>query len=296
MRVLVLVVLAGCAIPYGRNAEPDAAAMHDSSTHDAITPDASASAPCNLAKPFGTPVKVAGLDAITLFRGGSLSADELTVFWINGYNVWMASRLALDQPFGTASVATTTPFPSYWPKLSPDGLSLYWHADDSSGSPPADLYVSHRAVLGGTFSSGAPLMGGASKTRGDGTPSPVANALYFESSGNAIQTGYYRAPFVGSGIGTPVLLPGLYSNGEDGGIVSLDELAYYIASPRSGTLDVWVATRPSAGVPFGAPVRIDEVSTSGASEWPTFISADGCRLYFERETSSDQLLVATRPL
>lgn len=65
-------------------------------------------------------------------------------------------------------------------------------------------------------------------------------------------------------------------------IQSPDGLSLYLASNRPGGLgglDIWVATRPSADQPFGAPANLGEPINSAADDFcPTPVRGDG--LYF----------------
>ena len=56
----------------------------------------------------------------------------------------------------------------------------------------------------------------------------------------------------------------------------------YFASTRTsgrGGEDIWVARRTSMNDRFGDPATVGELDTSN-DEVPSFLSADGCRLYF----------------
>jgi hypothetical protein len=70
-------------------------------------------------------------------------------------------------------------------------------------------------------------------------------------------------------------------------IQSPDGLSLYMASNRpggKGGLDIWVATRASAGDPWGAPVNLPEPINSAADDFcPTPINGDGL-LFVSRRT------------
>jgi hypothetical protein len=68
-------------------------------------------------------------------------------------------------------------------------------------------------------------------------------------------------------------------------------------------MDIFVATRMDATAPFSGVHRLASLNTTARDEAPTFISADGCRLYYSStvlatppatDTVSD-ILVATKP-
>ena len=60
--------------------------------------------------------------------------------------------------------------------------------------------------------------------------------------------------------------------------VTPDLRELYFSSNRGGNFDIWVARRPSADVPFGAPVRVDEVS-SPQDEETVDLTPDGLGMY-----------------
>jgi hypothetical protein len=79
-----------------------------------------------------------------------------------------------------------------------------------------------------------------------------------------------------------------------------DELTIYFASLRTdggakGNLDIWMARRSSVDEQFGLPRNVAKLNTP-LSEYPTWISADGCRLYIAKGEANDSfdIYVATR--
>jgi hypothetical protein len=70
-----------------------------------------------------------------------------------------------------------------------------------------------------------------------------------------------------------------------------DGLTIYFGSDRpvmgdagSGARTIWVAHRTSTASPFGAAHKVVELDL-GRDEWPAWISADSCRLYFTQQTT-----------
>jgi dipeptidyl aminopeptidase/acylaminoacyl peptidase len=74
--------------------------------------------------------------------------------------------------------------------------------------------------------------------------------------------------------------------------LSPDELTLYFASSRTletrcaSMLDdeIWQANRATTADPFAHPRPIAELSTH-RPEWPSWLSPDGCRLYFTRQSA-----------
>jgi Tol biopolymer transport system component len=72
-------------------------------------------------------------------------------------------------------------------------------------------------------------------------------------------------------------------------VIRSDGLELYFASSRpepmgAGSLDIWVARRNELDEEFSAAAKVDELTTS-RDDAPSWISPDGCTLYFLRYTS-----------
>lgn len=72
--------------------------------------------------------------------------------------------------------------------------------------------------------------------------------------------------------------------GDAAPVVSDDEREIFFSSDRgsSGTLplDIFVATRATADVPFETPVALPGLSTKESYDWPVWLSPDRCTLYY----------------
>jgi hypothetical protein len=83
-----------------------------------------------------------------------------------------------------------------------------------------------------------------------------------------------------SGSSTPVLETTLNSPASDtGGSLSLDGLTLHFASMRSGSWQIWSATRATPYSPWGAPTEETALAASGVNEGP-FLSASGLEIIF----------------
>jgi hypothetical protein len=69
---------------------------------------------------------------------------------------------------------------------------------------------------------------------------------------------------------------------DDDPFLSGNQLELYFNSTRSGSADIWVATRESVDDPWDAPVRVDEVTT-GAEEGTPRLSPSGLVMLFNRD-------------
>jgi Tol biopolymer transport system component len=103
--------------------------------------------------------------------------------------------------------------------------------------------------------------------------------------------------------GTPTVLASV-STAEDEGSPRLsdDELTLAFDGVRaadggSPSYDLFIATRPSIGAPFGAPARLTSLDTSD-HEFSPSLTADGLNIVFERQLTStgvSTIMMATRP-
>lgn len=156
---------------------------------------------------------------------------------------------------------------------------------------------------------GAPiLMDELSSTHGDWAPavSPDHLTLYFTSNRPGGAGGwdiwYATRPTVDEPFGQPEPLSELNTADDDGDAeVSSDGLTIYFTSDQTGALgyrDIWSATRPSLGEPFGASERL-EASSSSSNERDPSVSTDGLHLYFcsprPNGLGSFDVWYATRP-
>jgi hypothetical protein len=87
---------------------------------------------------------------------------------------------------------------------------------------------------------------------------------------------------------------------ERGPSISSDGLTLYFNSDRAGGLgsyDIWVATRPDLGSPFGTPENVAELNSDLAEAGP-HLTADGLTIYFSSNrpgtVGSNDIWVATR--
>lgn len=130
---------------------------------------------------------------------------------------------------------------------------------------------------------------------------PTGNVLCFVSdrSGNYR---LYRSAKSGAMFMEPTIVPGVdldTADVEATPVVSPDELTLFFGSSRTtgaGDFDIYVATRATTADGFGQPVALTSLNTAGF-DVPSWISADGCDLYFTRSppiTQNNNLFVVTR--
>jgi hypothetical protein len=129
----------------------------------------------------------------------TITGDGLSLFYISkapgglgGYDIWMATRPTLSAPWGTPvnlGATINSSADEATPRLSPDGLSLYFSSSRPGGLGHYDLWVATRPTPADTFNAPANL-GPAinSKTLDDSTPQISGDnrtLVFVRSSGNS---------------------------------------------------------------------------------------------------------------
>jgi hypothetical protein len=115
---------------------------------------------------------------------------------------------------------------------------------------------------------------------------PSGRAIYFQTT-RAGSLKLATAEWDGNAFGNIVILNFGALGRQSFPVASADELTLYFAvhngpSDAVAHTDLWMAVRSSRSSPF-ALRELAELNT-GAHEVPSFISEDGCRLYFDRTT------------
>lgn len=270
------------------------------------TSDAGMTARCSATAAFGRPTALAALNTPNSDEQATLSADELTLYFSrddgNGnYDIYQATRASKTATFGAATAVpgvNTTAAQEREPRVTADGLTMYATARAIPvTSSKFHVVFATRATADASFGplQSVPVVNG---TTNDSDPFITADGrvLYFSSdrSGNYA---LYRSVKNGSAFSAPELVMGtnLDSTSDDiTPVLSEDELTLYLASARlggKGMVDVFLATRATAQDPFGLPVAVTELNSSDP-DIPSWLSADGCELYFTRFTPATNLDLA----
>jgi Tol biopolymer transport system component len=171
--------------------------------------------------------------------------------------------------------------------LTADGLIMYTMGGTG---PNFDIYTTTRGSLQSPFAT-LSLVRELNTGLADDNPFvlPSGQAIYF-SSDRGGNLDLYRAARSAASFNPPVIVAGadLATPGvEAQPVVSADELTLLFSSNRPGGVgasDVYIATRPSASVPFDAPQNLTAVNTIG-DDAPSWLSADGCLLYLTQTVS-----------
>jgi hypothetical protein len=272
-----------CGLLAGCN---DLVGIHE--PHDRLPPT------CDAAAPFGPATLVTALDvSYANDEGARLTLDELTVYFHSDRagtrDLFMARRARRDDSFGVPELlAVSSAARESWPTLTADGLKLYFEVADDSA---IQIYVSTRATAAAAFVERSLVA--LSTTPWNAQPFVLPNGQAILYGGAVSSWDLYRAERgAGSEFGPAALIPNVNTgDNEFVPVPSADDLALYFASGRPdggarGGDDIWVARRASPTANYGPPVNVQELNT-GYDELPSWISPDGCRLYFHRSEPDD---------
>lgn len=246
---------------------------------------------CSHEEPFGAPTRVSGLpDGAVRLR---TSPDERVGYYAfpsatSSFDLFVATRDTPRGAFGEGeSLAFNDAAWDFSPTLPADGAILYlesnrsgsWKIYQSDWDPEAEAFGPLAYPAG---------LSNAEATHDDGGPYVTADgqAIYFHTDRQGSQL-LAMARRSGASFGPVVLLDSGDLPIVGTPIVSPDELTLYFAA-QVGTeagmhMDIWSATRSSTSGAFANFREVSGVNTP-ANEVASFISEDGCRLYFDRNT------------
>ena len=269
---------------------------------DTATVDAGVDAApeCNPLAPFTDIAPLSGVNTPDGEDGARMSPDELTLYFgrIGGgtkFELYIATRPDRSSAFGNVTPIVGANDPAAddnHPSVGGDSLVF----SSSRGSSGVErVWSSPRAADGGF---GVPTELTTVGAAGSDTTFPFVlpsglHLYYVTARPNDPGLAIWRstratttAPFgnatnvaeLNMPLGSPPYLDGYPA-------VTADDQTIYFTSYRptadagSTGFNVFMARRPNPAAGFAAPVEVTELNTL-AEEWPTWISADGCRILF----------------
>lgn len=324
--------IAGCSIVdpldglsdhFGRDAGADAgvdapADAPPDADADAVAPpmDASPPPPCDVTKDFGVPVPLRSVSTAEDEGSARASADELTVYFDGvreagasgnaSFDLFAATRTDGGDSFGAAARVLPPSDPGmheYAPSLTDDGLTLFFERQ-AIGSAVSNIFMATRPKITEAFGAGS-LVSGVNTSGYDANPFVRGNGseIWFVATGADTTIDIFVARSNGASTYSASPVSEVSSAfGDYYPVISADGRTLYFASdrplPGAAGLDVWVATRTTSAGKFDAPLPLANVNTT-ANEQPTWISADGCRLYIASDRpgslGAKDIYVSTRP-
>jgi hypothetical protein len=272
--------------------------------------DASVAPRCSPTAAFGRATGFMALNTPNHDEQATLSADELTLYFsrddgTGNYDIYQATRASKTATFGAATAVpgvSTTGSEERAPRVTADGLTMYATTRPiPTGASKFRVAFATRASTDAAFGplQNVPVVNG---TTNDSDPFITADGrtLYFSSDRNGTYA-LYRSTQTAGTFSAPELVMGTNldtTSAEGAPVLSEDGLTLYLASARFGGLgmvDIFVATRATAQDPFGEPKAVRELN-SPDPDVPSWLSADGCELYFTRydPAKNFELAVALR--
>jgi hypothetical protein len=304
---------------------PDAS--NDVVSEDAVAEDAVAPPACDASAPFGSPTLVLGFESKQVSSARFTPTETTALFSAlsDGCVDETCADLFIARRDNRFSAFTDfAPLPNvncpgtseYWPTLSADGLVLFFESsrqvDGGCTNDHARIWTATRpSTIGAEF--GTPtlqsLFAAASGDEGAPYLDPNKTSLYFSSGTRPGQGGtdIFVATFDEIGVAKRIdNVDGVNTpRDENMPVVTLDERSLFLGrfDATFTKRDIWVSTRASASASFGAATMVTELSSPDSDEWPSWVSEDGCRMYFvSNRAASDaaaladyRLWVAERP-
>ena len=89
---------------------------------------------------------------------------------------------------------------------------------------------------------------------------------------------------------------------ENAAVVADDEREIFFSSDRDQQatngaldgLDIYTATRTGSDMPFDPPTKLAQISVADQIDYPVWLSADACELYYINKSSSGSALYVIR--
>jgi WD40-like Beta Propeller Repeat len=291
--------------------EEEMAPPGGSASPPAAVPVEPAAAPaCEAFGPFGAPEAINGLGLSGDVLGPVFSADGLTIYFSelgSDENIFSATRQSQGAEFEQAQQVANldvegseegTPF------LSFDGLSLYFFSTrpgpGSQGS--RDIWFAQRPSLDAEFGAATvlPAVNGPGLEHLPRLSRDELTILFVSSrtSPNAFSNLWIaQRPNRSAEFAAPMEVPGINTSvREEGFSLAPDGLTLFFASNRASDLDMelWVATRASTAVDFGAAESLVALNSTGQELDPQ-LSPDGSELFFSSSRAGNfQLFRAVR--
>jgi len=236
----------------------------------------------------------------------SISADGLELYFdsnrfggFGGFDIWIATRATTDDTWGEpVNLGPMINGPAFEqaPRISADGLSLFFGSNRPGGFGGWDIWIATRQTRDADWSRAINLGSTVNSSAADSTPviSTDSLSLFFGSnrpggSGNAdLWLTTRETPHDDWGIPIDLAPPVNSEYCEAMGSISADGLMLVIGSSGigpyrpggQGRADLWLATRATSSDPWGDMVNLGPVVNSPSYDLSHCITADGSRLYF----------------
>ena len=244
-------------------------------------------------RPFSVPQKI--MSNISAQASARVANDSFVyVSWDTSPDLAIAiakrSGNTLTNQTGSMLNAVNTAADEFDPTVSPDGNVLVFGSIRADAGANQRLYMSLRPSTGSAWGLPVPISGG-----GDGVVpfqrpffASAATLYYVEGAPARFRRATLETSLSALVGATDVAGPFVAT--DDHPVVTADELVMFFR--RNG--DIYTTTRTSIGEVFEPATAVAAVS-SGVEDYPTWISANGCELFFvSLRSGTRELYVATR--
>jgi hypothetical protein len=248
---------------------------------------------CRSDQPFGMPHALAELNTDERELGARLTSDELTIVYactpenspgMGFTQICLAKRKKRSDPFAAPKIVTDSLGDVPW--ISDDTLTLLFEHRQGGES----VYLAQREDPAAVFD----VMSIVLEPQNHGDPYVVGGQNgHIYASGAA---GLEMAPLKEWQASEPGVILG--DSGAVRPVPSQDELTLYygkkVMSETARQVEIWVTQRASAQEPFDDGAAVSVLNTADYN-YPSWISPDQCRLYFDiGSTASRDLYVVER--
>lgn len=263
----------------------------------AVSLDASSTCASHPEGAFATPVLVMELSTTVADGTPSFTADRLSVVFksdrtggMGKLDIWEATRASTTAPWSAPvdlDVINTAAI-ELGAELSPDGLTLYFSSNRTGSSGDLDFYVATRPARAAPFGAPTRIAELSSPALDEGIfVSPDGRVAYFHSkrldpAGPAVLFRASRATASDAWSAPEPVTELMSGTGDENPWATADDCVIYFQSSRAGGAglsDIWRATRPAPGEPFGVPVNLGAVNNNAYDADPQ-LSADERYLMF----------------
>jgi len=221
----------------------------------------------------------------------------------SSWDIYVAKRATIDDDWGTPVCLgsnVNTSRDEYMPRLSPDGLELYYDVRNRPGGyGNFDTWVNRRPTKDSAWGPAENFGPIVNTAGGDGTVWITNDGLELYFSSARPSSGLSPAPIYVSTratteddwgdpvrLGPPVDGPSIdliASVSADGLalFINEDELFGRYRPDGYGGTDIWLTTRANRSSPWGVPVNLGPIINTSGHEAGGCVSPDGSALYFD---------------
>ena len=282
--MIAICVLAACGFRAGALDSADAADA-EIDAPDAMIDGAPADCTARwIAGPtFSSPVPVAAIDSSGTEGDPYVTSDELAIYFVLDDNIYVATRAAKTDSFGTPAIVTSLSTGMETKvSLTRDGLTAFFNSWRPT-SLGRDIWRATRAAPGADFAVDRSYLSSVDDAFDQWDPHISLDGLrlyYAPTDGTSQHLALATRTSPTSAFGTPAMITELESSSlENDPTLSGDERVIVFGSSRTGALGIFYATRATSTAPFDTPVELATLNSPGASSGPT-LTADACHLYF----------------